>query len=98
MFTLGCRDLTVGTDHKPLTRILNDRNLDSITNPRILRFKENTLPFDFRLIHVKGESHAIRTADAMSRYPSGASDSEDDVAQTTTAFAVTQGDAIESVT
>ena len=98
MFTLGFRNLTVVTDHKPLTWILNDRNLNSITNPRILRFKENTLPFNFRLILVKGESHAIKTADAMSRYLSGASDSEDDVARTTKAFAVTQGNAIESVT
>ena len=35
-FTLGCDDLLVVTDHKPLVKILGDRTLDEITIPGIL--------------------------------------------------------------
>lgn len=98
MFTLGCRDLTVVTDHKPLTRILNDRSLDAISNPRVFKFKERTLPFQYRIVHVPGGSTAMKTADAMSRHPTTESGPVDDVDRTAKAFAVSQGDAIESVT
>ncbi len=37
MYTLGCSDLTLAVDHKPLTNILNDRHLDTINNPRHFR-------------------------------------------------------------
>jgi hypothetical protein len=43
MYTLGCPDLILATNHNPLTGILNDRRLDSIDNPRILNIKEKTL-------------------------------------------------------
>ena len=36
-FTLGCDDLTVIVDHKPLTKVLGDRTLDEIPNPRLFR-------------------------------------------------------------
>ena len=39
-FILGCPDLVVATDHKPLLGILGDRSLDDISNPRILKIKE----------------------------------------------------------
>ena len=99
IFTLGCRDLTVVTDHKPLTRILNDRSLDTISNPRVFKFKERTLPFRYRIMHVPGESGAMKTADAMSRHPApDPSDHDDKVDEYAKAFAASQGDAIESVT
>ena len=41
-YTLGCKSLVVATDHKPLLSILNDRALDTIVNPRILKLKERT--------------------------------------------------------
>jgi hypothetical protein len=66
-FVLGCPDLVVAVDHKPLTRILNDRPLESIENPRLLRIKEKTMMFDFDIIHIPGESNMA--ADATSRYP-----------------------------
>ena len=53
-YTLGCDNLTVGTDHKPLLGILNDKSLVDIDNPRIGRLKEKTLPWIFRVIHVPG--------------------------------------------
>ena len=68
MYTLGCRNLLLATDHNPLTGILNDRRLDSIENPRILKLKEKTLAFDFRIVYVKGGSNAIKAADALSRH------------------------------
>ena len=42
-FVLGCPDFLVVTDHLPLLGILNDRDLNTITNPRIYKFKERTL-------------------------------------------------------
>ena len=69
MYTLGCPNLILATDHNPLTGILNDRRLDSIDNPRLLSLKEKTLPFNFRITYVKGGSHAIKAADALSRHP-----------------------------
>ena len=35
-FVLGCQDLLVAVDHKPLLSLLNDRSLDDIQNPRLL--------------------------------------------------------------
>ena len=81
MYTLGCPDLILATDHNPLTGILNDRRLDSIDNPRLLSLKEKTLPFNFRVTYVKGGSHAIKAADALSRHPVARNDGDvfDDV-------------------
>ena len=77
LFILGSPDLTVAVDHKPLVNILNDRALASIENPRILRLKEKTLPYEFKIIHVPGKSN--NAPDAMSRYPGNTTsqDSED---------------------
>ena len=67
LFVVGSTELIVAVDHKPLTKILNDRSLDAIENPRILRLKEKTLPFNYKIIHVPGSTNS--TADMMSRYP-----------------------------
>lgn len=67
MFVLGHPNLTVAVDHKPLISILNDRALDTIANPRLIRIKEKTLMFKFEIIHVAGVSNAA--PDAASRYP-----------------------------
>ncbi len=39
MYTSGCPNLILATDHNPLTGILNDRRLDTIANPRLLKLK-----------------------------------------------------------
>ena len=31
IFTLGCDDLVIATDHKPLVKILDDRALDAFS-------------------------------------------------------------------
>ena len=68
-FTLGCKDLVLAVDHKPLLKILGDRELGEIDNPRILNFKEKTLRWSFKVVHVPGVLHKI--ADATSRSPVG---------------------------
>ena len=67
-FVLGCSNLIVSTDHKPLEGILKDRTLASINNPRILSLKERTLPYQFKVCYNPGKWH--RGPDAMSRNPS----------------------------
>ncbi len=70
MFVLGCRNLIVATDHKPLVPILNGKRLDLITNPRLLKFREKTLPYRFTAQHIPGPLNVA--ADAASRNPSSA--------------------------
>ena len=67
MFVLGCPDLVVATDHKPLVPILNGKRLDLITNPRLLKFKEKTLMYRFTAQHIPGPLNIA--ADAASRNP-----------------------------
>ena len=42
----------VAVDHKPLTKIFNDRPLDSIDNPIFLKLKEKTLVYQFDIMHI----------------------------------------------
>lgn len=67
-FTHGCDNLIVVTDHKPLVKIFSDRTLDEITNTRLFRLKQRTLPWHFRIMHMPGKSNLA--ADATSRHPS----------------------------
>ena len=73
-FTIGCDDLTLITDHKPLVKVFGDRTLDEIQNMRLFKLKEKTLPWRFDIIHRPGKTHFA--ADATSRNPVG--DAEDD--------------------
>lgn len=65
-FVSGCSNLLVATDHKPLLKVLGDRKLENIDNPRLLRLKEKTLRYRFKMIYVPGKLNSI--ADATSRY------------------------------
>ena len=56
-YTLGNPKLLVATDHKPLLKILGDRKLEDIANPRLMRLKEKTLRWHFDIIHVPGKTH-----------------------------------------
>ena len=67
-FTQGCDNLVVVTDHKPLVKIFGDRTLDEITNSRLFRLKQRTLPWRFDIHHLPGKTN--RAADATSRHPS----------------------------
>ena len=70
-FVLGCSDLIVVVDHKPLLRVFTDRSLEAIANPRLRNLKEKTLRYRFRMMHIPGARH--KAADAMSRHPTGSS-------------------------
>ena len=71
IFVLGCPDLLVVVDHKPLVKILGDRSLEDIKNPRLFNMKEKTLMYDYKIKHVPGTWHL--GPDACSRYPSNQS-------------------------
>ena len=66
-FTQGCDDLLVVTDHKPLVKVFGDRTLDEITNTRLFRLKQRTLPWHFDVAYLPGETNSA--ADATSRHP-----------------------------
>lgn len=70
-FTLGCEDLIVGTDHKPLLGILCNKSMDQIDNPRILRLKEKTLFWRFKVVYVPGRQNG--GPDCLSRRGLGGS-------------------------
>ena len=68
-FVLGCSDLIVAVDHKPLLGLFTNRSLDSIPNNRLRNLKERTLRYRFTMIHVPGLKN--RAPDALSRHPTG---------------------------
>jgi hypothetical protein len=53
-YTQGYDKLVIGTDHKSLLGVLNDRSLESIDNPRLKRLKEKTLGLRFSIVHIPG--------------------------------------------
>ena len=75
-FVLGCRDLTIAVDHRPLLKIFGDRSLDHISNTRLRNLKEKTLRYKFRMAHIPGVKN--RDPDALSRFPTGNSNPPED--------------------
>ena len=51
MFVMGCKNLVVAVDHKPLVNIFSDQSLENIKNHRILRLKEKSLGFGIHVYH-----------------------------------------------
>lgn len=68
LFLLGCPNLFIVTDHRPLVGLFKDRALGDITNPRLFRLKEKTLQFRFTIKYLPGKKNSA--ADALSRFPS----------------------------
>ena len=68
-FVLGCENLIVAVGHKPLLKLLADRALDDIPNPRLRNPKEKTLRYRFRITHVPGMKN--KASYAMSCRPVG---------------------------
>ena len=56
-FILGCPDLTIATDHKPLLKVLGDRSLADMQNRRLQNLKEKTLSYKFNVVHVPGKKN-----------------------------------------
>ena len=68
-FVLGCSNLSIAVDHRPLIKIFGDRSLDEICNARLRNLKEKTLRYRFKIVHIPGIKN--RVPDALSRHPSG---------------------------
>ena len=64
-YTMGCKQLYVATDHKPLVAVLGDQSLADVQNPRLARIKEKTLWWQFTILHTPGKLQLA--ADALSR-------------------------------
>jgi hypothetical protein len=100
LFTLGCPELIVATDHKPLMKILNSKPLETIENPRLLRIKDKLMMYDFNIVHVPGKLHLA--PDAVSRYPTRSAfcfnedDDTDDIEEYPRAYAIMQSAALPS--
>ena len=89
-FVLGCSNLIIAVDHKPLLKVFGDWSLEEITNARLRNLKEKTLRYRFRMVHIPGVRH--KAADAVSRHPTGTTNPEllvlpDDIAAATNALA-----------
>ena len=65
-FVLGCEELIIAVDHKPLLKIFGNRSLEDISKARLLNLKEKTLRYRFTMIHVPGVRH--KAADAVSHH------------------------------
>ena len=63
-FVLGCPELIVATDHKPLVGV-GKGHLSDNSNPRLLSIVEKTLWFKFHILHVPGKDNP--EPDFMSR-------------------------------
>ena len=68
-FVLGCDDLIIAVDHKPLCKLFGDRSLEDIANTRLRNLKEKTLRYRFRMVYIPGVRN--KTSDALSRHPTG---------------------------
>ena len=68
-FVLGCKNLIIAVDHRPLLKIFGDRSLDHISNTRLRNLKERTLRYQFQMVHIPGVKN--RAPDTLSRNPTG---------------------------
>jgi len=73
--TLGCSNLIIATDHKPLLRILNDKPNFTINNPRLSSIAEKCTTHRFKIIHIPGKK--LCGPDALSRYMSPLAESSE---------------------
>ena len=77
LLLLGCPNLTIVTDHRPLVKLLGDRALGEVVNPRLFRLKEKTLQYKFAIKYLPGKKNCA--ADFLSRFPAlKATPDEDD--------------------
>ena len=66
-FIVGCPNLIVAVDHKPLLKVFGDRHLDDIPNPRLRNLKEKSLRYKFSVVYIPGRKNCA--SDALSRHP-----------------------------
>ena len=68
-FVLGCSQLIIAFDDKPLIKVLDDRSLENISNSRLSNLKEKTLRNKFHMVHLPRVKH--EATDSLSRHPTG---------------------------
>jgi hypothetical protein len=64
-FTMGCTNLLVIVDHKPLT-IFGDRRLDEIDNPCLFHVKRRTLMWHFDIEYQPGKNNLFAELSSIS--------------------------------
>ncbi|XP_066975344.1 uncharacterized protein [Macrobrachium rosenbergii] len=67
LFLLGCPNLTIITGHGPLVKLLGDRALKDVINPRLFTLKEKTLQFRFHIKYLPGKRNTA--VDFLAKYP-----------------------------
>ncbi len=85
LFVLGCSDLQIAVDHKPLLKLFRDRSLEDIYITCLRNLKEKTLRYLFRMVYIPGVRN--HTSDALSCHPSGTRCARDPVQRTRNAGA-----------
>ena len=75
LYLAGDPSFLIAVDHNPLVKILGDRNLGDIENPRLMYFKERTLPYSFTIKYIPGAYNTA--ANSLSRNPTDKPDSDD---------------------
>ena len=63
-FVLGCENLTVAVNCRPLLKVFQDRALEDVDNSRLCNLKEKTLRYRFCILHISGVKQ--KAADATS--------------------------------
>lgn len=58
-FVLGCTNLIIAVDHKPLLKNFGNRSLEDIPNSRLRNLKEKTLSYRFHMVHVPGVNNKV---------------------------------------
>lgn len=84
-FVLGCRDLIIAVDHKPLLKAFGDWSIEEVSNARLCNLKQKTLHYTFCTVNNPRMQH--KATDAISRHPTGPADVmmiPDDVASIST--------------
>ena len=71
----GLPHFEIWTDHKPLVGIFS-KGLNNLDNPRLMRFREKIMFYNFSVKLVPGITHYI--ADAISRYIFSAAELDED--------------------
>lgn len=66
LFLLGCPNLLIITDHRPLVKLLRDKELKDVVNPRLFAVKEKTLQYRFQINYLPRKHNSA--ADFLSRY------------------------------
>ena len=93
-FTIGCTDLHIQTDHRPLIKLLGDRTLDEINNRRLINLKERSMGWQFEIHHVPGR--LIPAPDATSRNPFNSLEDVDGISMSAVLEAIRSFEEIDS--